>query len=240
MNYTSAIAQSCDTFFYTVGRAAGIEAISVMAHDFGLGSSTGLGLMGEKPGIIPDPTWKKRVRNTIWHPGETINTSIGQGDVLTTPLQLAVMTARMVNGGKKILPRLTLETEIRTEGFIDIDPEYLNLAVEGMDMVTNDPRGTAYGSGIREPAFRFGGKTGTSQVRRITIRGQDQSKIPWRFRHHALFVGYGPTPKPDYCCAVMIEHGGGGASTAAPIARDVMRKTLELMETATSLAEKES
>jgi penicillin-binding protein 2 len=240
MNYTSAIAQSCDTFFYTVGRAAGIEAISAMAYDFGLGNSTGLGLMGEKPGIIPDPTWKRRVRNTIWHPGETINTSIGQGDVLTTPLQLAVMTARMVNGGKKILPRLTLETAVRTEGFIDIDPEHLNLAIEGMDMVTNDPRGTAYASGIREPAFRFGGKTGTSQVRRITIRGQDQSKIPWRFRHHALFVGYGPTPKPDYCCSVMIEHGGGGASTAAPIARDVMRKTLELMEAITPPAEQKS
>ncbi len=229
MNYKSAIAQSCDTFFYTAGRAVGIEAIAQMAHEFGLGQSTALGLMGEKPGIIPDPEWKRRVRGTIWHPGETINTSIGQGDVLTTPLQLAVMTARMVNGGKKILPRLTTETAIRAEGYLDIDPEHLKLAIEGMDMVTNDPRGTAYASGIREPAMRFGGKTGTSQVRRITIRGQDQSKIPWRFRHHALFVGYGPLPKPAYCCAVMIEHGGGGASAAAPVARDVMRKTFELM-----------
>lgn len=229
MNYKSAIAQSCDTFFYTAGRAVGIEAIAETAREFGLGASTRLGLMGEKPGIIPDPDWKRKARGTIWHPGETINASIGQGDVLTTPLQLAVMTARMVNGGKKILPRLTTETAIRTEGYVDIDPEYLKLAIEGMDMVTNDPRGTAYASGLREPAFRFGGKTGTSQVRRITVRGQDQSRIPWRFRHHALFVGYGPLPKPEYCCAVMIEHGGGGASAAAPVARDVMRKTFELM-----------
>ena len=229
MNYKSAIAQSCDTFFYTAGRAVGIEAIAEIAREFGLGASTKLGLMGEKPGIIPDPEWKRNARGTIWHPGETINASIGQGDVLTTPLQLAVMTARMVNGGKKILPRLTTETAIRTEGYVDIDPEYLKLAIEGMDMVTNDPRGTAYASGLREPAFKFGGKTGTSQVRRITVRGQDQSRIPWRFRHHALFVGYGPLPKPEYCCAVMIEHGGGGASAAAPVARDVMRKTFEIM-----------
>lgn len=228
MNYKSAIAQSCDTFFYTVGRQAGIEAIATMARDLGLGVSTELGLMGEKAGIIPTPEWKQKVGRGIWNPGETINTSIGQGDVLTTPLQLAVMIARMVNGGKKILPRLTEETEIRDEGFIDIDAEFLKLAVEGMDMVTNDPTGTAYASGIRDEAYRFGGKTGTSQVRRILIRGLNQNTLPWRFRHHGLFVGYGPTHDPQYGCAVLIEHGGGGASAAAPVAKDVMQKTMEL------------
>ncbi|MBN8544149.1 MAG: penicillin-binding protein 2 [Alphaproteobacteria bacterium] len=228
MDYKSAIAQSCDTYFYTVGRQAGIEGIAKMANDLGLGESTELGLMSEKGGIIPTPEWKARIGRGVWNPGETINTSIGQGDVLTTPLQLAVMIARMVNGGKKILPRLTEEVAIREDGFIDIDEAFLKLAQEGMDMVTNAPTGTAYASGIREEAYRFGGKTGTSQVRRITIRGLNQNTLPWKYRHHGLFVGYGPTHDPQYCCAVLIEHGGGGASAAAPVAKDVMQKTMEL------------
>lgn len=230
MNFTDAIAQSCDTYFYTVAHKAGIEAFSSMAHEFGIGELTELGLKGEKPGIMPDPAWKRRTRNLPWNPGETINASIGQGDVLATPLQLALMTARMVNGGKKIQPRLTPYTEGTNYAFIDIDAKYLELALEGMDMVTNHPRGTAYGSHIAEEAYQFGGKTGTSQVRRITVRGQDQSRLPWKMRHHALFVGYAPRQKPEYCISVMIEHGGGGSSAAAPVARDVMRKLLELME----------
>jgi len=228
MNYRTALAQSCDTFFYTVGKAAGIEAIAKMAKELGLGASTELGLMSEKSGIVPSPEWKRQVGRGAWNPGETINTSIGQGDVLTTPIQLAVMTARMVNGGKMIHPRLSEETETRSDGFIDIDEEFLKLAMEGMDMVTNDPRGTAYGSGIRDEAFRYGGKTGTSQVRRITVRGVNQNTLPWKYRHHGVFVGYGPTHDVKYACAVLIEHGGGGASAAAPVAKDVMMKTMEL------------
>jgi penicillin-binding protein 2 len=228
MNYKSALAQSCDTFFYTVGKAAGIEAIAKMAQDLGLGASTELGLMSEKAGIIPTPEWKRRIGRGVWNPGETINTAIGQGDVLTTPLQLAVMVARMANGGKKVLPRLTEEVAVRDDGFIEIDEAFLKLAQEGMDMVTNEPTGTAYGSGIRDEAYRFAGKTGTSQVRRITIRGLNQNTLPWKYRHHGLFVGYGPTHDPQYCCAVLIEHGGGGASAAAPVAKDVMQKTMEL------------
>ncbi|MFZ4125610.1 MAG: penicillin-binding protein 2 [Rickettsiales bacterium] len=227
MDYKSAIAQSCDTFFYTVGKAAGIEAIAKMAHDLGLGESTELGLMSEKAGIIPTPEWKARIGRGGWNPGETINSSIGQGDVLTTPLQLAVMIARMANGGKKILPRLTEEVKVRDDGFIEIDEAFLKLAQEGMDMVTNAPTGTAYASGIREEAYRYGGKTGTSQVRRIVIRGLNQNTLPWKYRHHGLFVGYGPTHDPQYCCAVLIEHGGGGASAAAPVAKDIMQKTME-------------
>jgi penicillin-binding protein 2 len=227
MNYKSAIAQSCDTFFYTVGRQAGIEAISDMAHDLGLGEPTELGLLSEKSGIIPNPDWKRKVGRGVWNPGETINTSIGQGDVLTTPLQLAVMTARMVNGGKKILPRLTEEVEVKDKGFVDIDEQFLKAAMEGMDAVTNEPTGTAYGSGIRDEAYRYAGKTGTSQVRRITVRGLNQNTLPWKYRHHGLFVGYGPSHAPQYCCAVLIEHGGGGASAAAPVAKDVMQKVME-------------
>lgn len=230
VNLVEAIAQSCDTYFYTVGREAGIEEIAAVSHELGLGATSGIGLRGERPGIVPSPAWKRKARGARWNPGETINTAIGQGDVLTTPLQLAIMTARMVNGGKKILPKLLVSDPVRQDGEVDIAPEFLQAVHKGMDMVTNSPRGTAYGSHIAEEAYQFGGKTGTSQVRRITVRGQDQKSIPWKFRHHGLFVGFAPVHAPEICCAVIIEHGGGGASAAAPVAKDVIKYALELAD----------
>lgn len=231
VNLSEALAGSCDTYFYTVGRDAGIDAISDMAKEFGLGASTELGLRGERPGIIPSPSWKKKVRGLPWNPGETINTAIGQGDVLATPLQLALMTARIVNGGKKIMPQLLAGATQPKAEFIDIDAQYLNAVIEGMNRVVNDPHGTAYASGIRDGSTHsMGGKTGTSQVRRITVRGQNQNSIPWQYRHHGAFVGFGPVEKPKYAIAVFIEHGGGGASAAAPVARDVMKKAQELLD----------
>lgn len=229
VNFAEALAVSCDTYFYTVGREAGIEAIAAMGQDFGFGAVPGLGLIGEKGGIMPSPAWKKRARHgAVWNPGETINTSIGQGDVLATPLQLAIMAAWLANGGKKIQPRLVIDDAVRDEGFIDIEPRFIEAALAGMNMVVNTPRGTAYGSRILEPSLDFAGKTGTSQVRRITVRGQDQNRIPWQYRHHALFVGFAPVIDPQFACCVMIEHGGGGASAAAPRARDMMRRALEV------------
>lgn len=229
VNFAEALQVSCDTYFYTVGREAGIDAIADMAKEFGLGAPLNIGLRGERPGIVPSPAWKRQARGLPWNPGETINTAIGQGDVLTTPLQLAVMTARMVNGGKKIRPRLLLDEANKDDGFIDIDAAFLEEAVKGMDMVANTPRGTAYGSTISQEGMQMGGKTGTAQVRRITVRGQDQNSIPWKFRHHGLYVGFAPVEKPQYCISVMIEHGGGGASAAAPIARDVLLKLQQLL-----------
>lgn len=230
LSIEQAIAQSCDTFFYTVAREAGVEAIAEIAREFRLGEVSGLGLRGEKPGIIPTPAWKQKARGAAWNPGETINTGIGQGDVLTTPLQLAVMTARIANGGKRILPRILVGEKEKSEGYIDIDAQHLDIIQRGMDAAVNQPHGTALGSRIQEEAYRFAGKTGTSQVRKLLVVGQDQSKLPWEFRHHAWFVGYAPSVKPTICCSVIIEHGGGGASAAAPVARDVLRKALELME----------
>lgn len=236
MDLTHALAESCDTFFYTVGRAAGIEAMAEAGHKLGLGEVTGSLLRGEKSGIMPSPAWKKKVRGQIWNPGETINTAIGQGDVLMTPLQMVVMTARLVNGGKQVVPSFehvqldeNKQEKFATLGF---DPEHLLQVKEGMDYVINNPRGTAYGARIIEPTLgSFAGKTGTAQVRRITVRGQNQNLIPWRFRHHAWFCGYGPVENPQYAVAVLIEHGGGGASTAAPVARDIMMKIEALKQT---------
>ena len=225
-----AIAESCDTYFYTAARDMGIEPIDRMAREFGLGALSGLGLRGEKAGIVPSPAWKQKAGRGAWNPGETINTAIGQGDVLTTPLQLAIMTARIANGGKKILPRLLLNEADREEGFIDIDAKHLELIQQGMYAVVNKPGGTALGSKIAEEAYQYSGKTGTSQVRKLIAPGIDQKTLPWEFRHHAWFVGYGPSVKPSLCCAVIVEHGGGGSSAAAPVAKDVLRKAFELAE----------
>jgi penicillin-binding protein 2 len=229
LNLAEAIAESCDTYFYTIGREVGIEAIAEMGKLFGLSELSGLGLSGERPGILPTPAWKMKARGTSWNPGETINASIGQGDVLMTPMQLAIMTARLVNGGKRVRPRLLLTDEPKHDGFIDIDPAHLEVILDGMNRVINHPRGTARASAIADPVYAWGGKTGTAQVRRITVRGQDQNLVPWRFRHHALMVGFAPVDKPRFALGLIIEHGGGGSSAAAPVARDVMRKVQELV-----------
>ncbi len=230
LDMPGAIAESCDTYFYTVAREIGIDAIAAMSEQFGLGQKSGLGLSGERPGIVPSPAWKRSVGRGQWNPGETINSAIGQGDTLTTPLQLAIMTARIANGGKKILPRLLMDDAEKNEGQIDIDPAHLAVIRDGMFRVTNTPRGTAFGSTIKDEHYAFAGKTGTSQVRKLLVQGQDQKSIPWEFRHHAWFVGYAPVNDPTLCCAVIIEHGGGGASAAAPVARDVLLKAQELRD----------
>lgn len=229
MHVRSALAESCDTFFYHVAYQLGIEPIAQMAHDFGLGNKTGLGLMGEKAGLIPSPDWKQETYDVPWVRGDTINASIGQGYVLATPLQLAVMAARLANGGQKVSPSLmSVEQSASEWEDIDVHPSHLALILEGMSRVTNAPNGTAYYRRIQKEGFEMGGKTGTSQVRRITQRGIDQKTIPWKHRHHALFVGYAPVHNPRFVCSVVVEHGGGGSSAAAPVARDVLQKVQEL------------
>ena len=225
---THALAESCDTFFYEVGEQLSIDQITDMARRFGLGEISGLGLLGEKGGLLPSDAWKRRVHQTPWVKGDTINASIGQGFLLATPMQLAVMTARMVSG-KRIAPRLYADDPVQEAPVLPIDVSHLKRVMDGMNAVCNERFGTAYWKRITEEGMEMGGKTGTAQVRRILQRGQDQSKLPWRHRHHALFVGYAPVHNPQYVCSVVIEHGGGGSSAAAPIASDVLRKVQEVM-----------
>jgi len=227
MNLTDALEQSCDTYFYKLAEQMGMENIAQMSRRFGLGQLTGLDIPGEKSGLIPDRDWKYRSYQQSWQGGVTINASIGQGYVLTTPLQLARMTAALVNGGKLVRPRLMQPALSQP---IAIEPEWLEVVRRGMAGVVNNPRGTARGSRIDDPAFLMAGKTGTAQVRRITIRGQDQSEVPWHHRHHALFVGYAPAEEPRYVVAVVVEHGGGGSRVAAPIARDLLLKTQQYVD----------
>ncbi|HEY1096315.1 MAG TPA: penicillin-binding protein 2 [Alphaproteobacteria bacterium] len=236
MNVVQALQQSCDVFFYQMGLDIGIERIAVMARRLGLGEVTGIDLPGERSGLIPDPRWKMRRYKQGWHPGETVNSAIGQGMVLTTPLQLAVMAARLVNGGIPVTPYLTQQVGSRetappiAQHRLQIRPEHLAIVKEGMDAVVNTPRGTAFGARMKEDGYSFGGKTGTAQVRRISrderARGFRIEDRPWYEQHHALFVGYAPVEQPRFICSVVVEHGGGGSAVAAPVARDILQETL--------------
>lgn len=229
VRYHEAIEQSCDTFFYSTAQKLGFEKVAAMARRFGLGGLHDLGLISEKIGIIPTEEWKIKRYKQKWTGGDTINCAIGQGYVLTTPLQLAVMVARMASG-KKVTPRLYIPEGEEHPEFKDIglSPELLKININAMSAVSNSQHGTAYSKRIIDPRFLMGGKTGTSQVRKILQRGQNQNLIPWEARHHALFVGFAPVDNPKYACCVVIEHGGGGASAAAPVARDVLLRVQQL------------
>ena len=232
VNYHEAIAQSCDTFFYTVAQRLGIERYAEMARKFGLGELHDLGMEGEKAGIIPDPDWKQERYKQRWTAGDTINCAIGQGYVLATPLQLAVMASRIASGGMKVLPRLWADGNAQTPVFekMDVDDAWLQATQDAMKAVVNGNTGTAYGKRIMDPKYAMAGKTGTSQVRKILVRGMKQDLLPWEARHHALFVGYAPVDEPRYAVCVAIEHGGGGAAAAAPVARDVLLKIQQLAD----------
>ena len=227
---------SCDVYFYDIAKRTGIDRIAEMAKRLGLGAKTGIDLPSEKGGVIPTRAWKKALIGTPWQQGETLISGIGQGLILTTPLQLAVMTARIGNGGKAVVPRLIRSVDEDGEEVepifkdIGISKRSLDVVREGMNRVTNARRGTAYRARISEEGMEMSGKTGTAQVRRIS-KAERETRVlknherPWRERDHALFVGYAPSDNPRYAVAVVVEHGGGGSKVAAPIARDLLLET---------------
>lgn len=235
LNVVEALQHSCDIFFYETAQKLGIEKIADMARRFGLGSKINIGLENEKAGLIPDKEWKLRRFGEPWQQGESLISGIGQGYILTTPLQLATMTARLVNGGYEIKPTFLKvsdgeKSKIRK---IDVSPTNLELIKEGMYAVVNKPGGTAWRSQFDYHGQRMGGKTGTTQVRRITMKERregikKESELPWRQRNHALFVGYAPHDNPKYAVAVLVEHGGGGSSVAAPLAGKILREAVML------------
>ncbi|WP_259780762.1 penicillin-binding protein 2 [Aestuariispira ectoiniformans] len=244
MDLVGAMRESCDVWFYEVAHKIGIDKIAEMSHKLGLGQPTGIDLQGERKGLIPDKAWKMRAIGERWQGGETLIAGIGQGYVLTTPVQLAVMAARSVNGGKAVVPRLTRQV-FEGDEFLGVQPhpEYEDLGIPeahqkvvraAMDEVVNSRKGTARASSIDTPGWEMGGKTGTSQVRRISMaerqagirKGED---IAWRLRDHAVFVGFAPVDEPKYAVSVVVEHGGGGSHTAAPIAKDVLTEVQRLM-----------
>ena len=224
MDIQTAIQESCDVFFYNLAIKVGIDAISEVAKDFGLGEIYNLKIQNQKRGIIPSKKWKKENLNESWYGGETLIAAIGQGYVLTTPLQLAVMTARIASGGKAVLPIIIKSPQDKNFNSMSKYEESLKIIKKAMFNVVNKNKGTAYKQ--KSENFKFSGKTGTSQVKKITLAERESenfrnTEIEWKNRDHALFVGYMPSDKPKYAISVIIEHGGSGASTAAPIARDI-------------------
>ncbi|MBI3515989.1 MAG: penicillin-binding protein 2 [Proteobacteria bacterium] len=231
-----AIKQSCDCFFYETAKRVGIDKLAAMAKRFGMGARLGLDIPGERPGNIPTRDWMLATRGHPWTQGETLNAGIGQGMVLVTPLQLAVMTARIANGGYAVVPHLTRAVggkpaeNVKQPAFpsLGVNPAVMSHVFNGMVAVCNDPRGTAFRSRIAEPGLEMAGKTGSAQVRRVSAAERDHdvrrkdAEIPWRERDHALFISFAPIQAPRYACAVVVEHGLHGSDTAAPIARDVL------------------
>ena len=228
VNMIDALERSCDTYFYDLALRVGIDRIGAMAQRFGFGKLTGINLDGEKSGTVPGRDWKRANYDTGWRSGETIITAIGQGYLLATPLQLAVMTAALANGGKLVKPLITKAGDaVEPVGELGLRPENMAVVQRGMYRSVNRPEGTAYASSLLIDGARMSGKTGTVQVRRISrderINGViPNSKLDWHLRDHSLFVGYVPHNNPRFAVSVVIEHGGGGAQVAAPIARDIM------------------
>ncbi|WP_299791367.1 penicillin-binding protein 2 [uncultured Marivita sp.] len=235
MNFELSLRESCDVYYYDLALKVGIERISETARRLGLGEAFGIGMSAVTEGLMPDKEWKKRERGADWVIGDTVNASIGQGFVLSSPLQLAVMTARLATG-KNVTPRLVrrigaAEPEALGGEDLGFNENHLRQIRRAMYAVSNNRRGTAYGSRIIEETFRMAGKTGTSQVRNITAaeraRGVTRNEdLPWNRRDHALFVNYAPYEAPKIAVSVVVEHGGGGSAAAAPIARDVTLQAL--------------
>jgi penicillin-binding protein 2 len=224
------LAESCDVYYYDIAQRAGIDAIAEMAARLGLGQRHDLPLSAISEGLNPNRAWKRERRGQEWRIGDTINAAIGQGYVLCSPLQLAVMTARLATG-RAVAPRLVLsvdgaEMPQPDAPALGLSPAALAAVRRGMEAVTNARTGTAWSSRVEDPAMRLAGKTGTSQVRNISAaeraRGViSNDQLPWNRRDHALYVAYAPLEAPRVAVSVVVEHGGGGSAVAAPVARDI-------------------
>lgn len=224
LDMSEAIKHSCNIYFFTISQQFGYEKFMEMSRRFGYGDQIDINLQGAKSGNIPSDAWKRKVHKNRWVGGDTLNAAIGQGFVLATPMQMALATARIANGGIPIKPHLVKNNEIAAQydnlkSNPVVDAKHLQLVQEGMTRVMNEYGGTAYGKRIRVKGFEMAGKTGTSQV--VSKREKDRSGMRNR-ANHAIFVGYAPAHDPKYAISVVVEHGGSGSRAAAPIGKDVM------------------
>lgn len=235
MNLYRALARSCNTYFYTQGRKTGIDGIAAMARLMGLGQSYDLPMPSQKYGTVPDPAWKKRRHDQNWGQADTLNTAIGQGFLQVSPLQLAVMAARVASGSQ-LVPRLI--GRAKQTSMLPIPPEHLAAVRRGMDEVVN-AGGTAVRSRLQLEGIRLAGKTGTAQVRRIAGSARGGTNVPWKYRDHALFVCFAPVENPRYAASVVVEHGLHGSSAAAPVGSDCMLYLFDQQKALAKLVEME-
>ena len=254
VNLKEAMKQSCDTYFYEIARKLGVDRLKETSIKFGLGDKVlDKTFNNEKKGLVPDTKWKKNNLGKGWVLGETLITGIGQGYIQTTPLQLCLMTAQLANGGFKIYPKITINEKDKTaieikelmnegEDFIKSinedqytqlfnKKENIELIRNSMFASTNEIRGTSYSSRIEDPKYQFAGKTGTSQVKRITEAEREldlaTKDIDYKNRDHALFIAFGPFKNPRYALSIVIEHGGSGSSVAAPLAKELFKLIID-------------
>ena len=233
-----ALRMSCDVWFYEIARRTGMDRIAAMSHRLGMGVLLDMDLPGQRAGMVPTRSWRTK-QGRIWNIGDTIVSGIGQGYVQVTPLQLATFAARLASG-RAVQPHLTrklgnaIQPGARTEDWpsLGVADRSLQAIREAMWQVVNDPGGTAPLARLPDRTWQMAGKTGSSQVRRVSREMResgkfDSEKLPWEFRPHALFVAYAPHDQPRYALSVVVEHGNAGAAMAAPIARDIMLATLQ-------------
>ncbi len=216
-----AIIESCDVYFYEVGKKLGIDRLHRYALNLGLGKKTGIELGDEKNGLIPNTQWKLKKYKKDWFPGETFIASIGQGYISVTPIQLAVMLSSIVNGGNLFKPLLIKDGIPQPMGKINIKPENLEFIKEALYGVVNDKGGTGWAA--KSNLVNIGGKTGTAQV--VGIR-KTSAQLPKQFRDHAWFIAFAPIEKPEIVLSVLVEHGGHGGVSAAPIAKKAIEAYL--------------
>jgi penicillin-binding protein 2 len=234
-----AIVESCDVYFYQVGLKVGVDLIAHYANEFGLGKVIGISLPYEKPGTVPSSSWKKKRFGVPWYSGETLSFSVGQGYLNATPLQLLMLISGVANGGKLYLPQVVEKVEdiygnkLREYppvelGRADVSEKTLQIIQEALRGAVNDPHGTGWTCLLKE--VKVAGKTGTAQVVRLpeNFKKGDMNRMPQKFRDHAWFVAYAPFEDPKISIAVLVEHGGFGASAAAPIAKKVIARYLNV------------
>jgi len=251
MSLNNAMKQSCDTYFYEVAKKLGVDKLKITADKFGLGQKVlGDYFENEKAGQFPDTKWKINNLGKGWVLGETLITGIGQGYTQTTPIQLCLMTAQIANGGFKITPKvLTNDNQLTSEQikkalqdnslkkpYTPLFDNVKNIKIikEAMFSSTNEPGGTSYKSRIDDPKYRFAGKTGTAQVKRISKRERELDlktfQIPYEDRDHALYVAFGPYISPRYALSIIVEHGGSGSKAAAPMAKELFKLIIDRHE----------
>ncbi len=254
MSLRNAIKQSCDVYFYEVARRLGIDRLSVTSKKFGLGKLALNFFNEEKKGVVPDTKWKLEKIGKGWYLGETLISGIGQGYFQSTPLQLCLMMAQLANGGYEIKPRIiddryalqpTIDAwrkeftlrknnlELPNPGLKKLyrNQENIKLVLDALYGATNEPMGTSYRSRHVKAKYVYAGKTGTSQVRRITLEEREldlkTQDLPYEKRDHALFTAFAPYKNPRYAISIVVEHGGAGSSGAAPIAKKIIKKVLD-------------
>ena len=240
MRLREAIKQSCDIYFYEVARRLGVDRLAITANKFGLGNRVFDILNEEQTGLVPSTKWKIKNIGKGWVLGETLLAGIGQGYFQATPIQLCLMSAQLANGGHKIKPKIIYNEQALKPNQDDLserfkqlyrNPENIKFVLDAQFGATNEPMGTSYRSRHVKSEYIFAGKTGTSQIRTITAEERElklkQKDLPYKRRDHALFIAFAPYKNPQYALSIVIEHGGTGSSSAAPIGKKLIKKILD-------------